>query len=550
MNFATLWEIIAECRSDDLAVSQGVRRYTWGEFDQRASALAQLFVDAELGHQAKVAQHLYNSPEYLESVFAAFKVSAVPVNSNYRYTDDELHYLWDNADVEAVVFHGSLSETVRRVRGRLGRVKLWIWVDDGSGARPDWAVSYEDVVTGRPTTAQRPVGTDQRSADDLLFVYTGGTTGSPKGVMWRQDDLFAVLNKTSAVRYPEKATTADVRSQLSRPQKYPSPKLLSGPPLMHGTGLFSALGVLGSAGSVVLPVSRRLDPAEILDLVDRERVTQLTIVGDTFARPLLAALDAEPDRWDISSLWLIVSAGAMWSAEVKSGLLRHNGRMLLLDTLGSSEAIGVASSRSTGRETAETAGFHLGPDTRVLRDDGAEVVAGSGQTGMLALRGRGPIGYYKDPEKSATTFRVIAGERWTVPGDVARVHADGSIQLLGRGSACINTGGEKVFAEEVEELLKRHPAVRDAAVIGVPDERLGEKVVAVIEADPDSTYPGDTVVTRWMRRSIAAFKLPRHIVVVPEIDRGPNGKLDYPLLRQRAMAATTDQEAGDRADAR
>ncbi|HET9071582.1 MAG TPA: AMP-binding protein, partial [Acidimicrobiales bacterium] len=327
-----------------------------------------------------------------------------------------------------------------------------------------------------------------------------------------------------------------VRERLRRPDRHPSPRQVPGPPLMHGTGLFTAIAALDSAGCVVLPPSRRFHPEELLDLVEAERVTEVSIVGDAFARPLLAALDAHPGRWDLSSLWLMVSSGVMWSAEVKAGLLRHVPRLTMVDTLGSSEAVGIASSRSDGeRGTVATAGFQLGPHTRVVDDDGRDVAPGSGRPGLLALRGRGPVGYYKDPEKTARTWRVLDGERWTVPGDVAEVASDGTVRLLGRGSAVINTGGEKVFPEEVEEVLKRHPAVGDAVVVGVPDARFGESVVAVVEAGRDPV-PDEAVLVGWVKAHLAGYKAPRRVLVVESVGRAPNGKVDHPRWRREASS--------------
>jgi acyl-CoA synthetase (AMP-forming)/AMP-acid ligase II len=362
----------------------------------------------------------------------------------------------------------------------------------------------------------------------------------PKGVMWRQVDLFVVLNRTGEVRYPEDGGTDDVRQILSQPPRHPPPRLLPGPPLMHGTGLFTAMSVLSSGGSVVLPESRHFDAEGLLDLVEAERVTEISIVGDAFAKPILAALDAHPGRWDISSLWLIISSGVMWSAEVKQGLLGHNPKLTLVDTLGSSEALGMARSTSRAGQPTETAGFTLGPNTKVLTEDGREVVPGSGEQGRLALRGRGPMGYYKDPEKSAATFMMIDGERWSVPGDFATVRADGSLQLLGRGSVCINTGGEKVFPEEVEEALKLHPAVADAVVVGVPDERFGERVTAVIEPRPGHD-PDPSELIDFVKGRLAAYKAPRHVLAVETIGRAPNGKVDYRRLREHAIAAVSSR---------
>jgi 3-oxocholest-4-en-26-oate---CoA ligase len=545
-NFADVWEAVAEVHPERLAVTQGDRRYDWRRFDARADGVAKSLLDAGLGKQGKVAQYLYNSPEYLESLFAALKVGAVPVNTNYRYTADELTYLWNNADVEAVVFHGSFADRAEAVRANLSRIGAWLWVDDGTGSCPDWATPYDQAASAasEPEHVRGPWG---RSGDDLVLIYTGGTTGMPKGVMWRQDDLFAVLNRTGEIRYPESGSRHDVTAILAGPQKYPPAKLLPGPPLMHGTGLFTAMSVLNSAGTIVLPTSRHFDVEELLDVISQEGVTELSIVGDAFAKPILAALDSNPDRWDISSLWLVISSGVIWSEEVKAGLLRHQPKLLMIDNLGSSEAIGMARSSSKAGATASTGGFQLGPDTRVITEDWRDVSPGSGEQGMVAIKGRGPIGYFKDPDKSAGTFRVIDGERWTVPGDFATVGSDGSVKLLGRGSVCINSGGEKVFPEEVEETLKLHPAVEDAVVVGIPDQRFGEVVTAVVELSEAAHPPAEADLIETVRRHLAGYKAPRHVVIVETIGRAPNGKVDYKRLKAEAIARIGSSDVSSRA---
>jgi acyl-CoA synthetase (AMP-forming)/AMP-acid ligase II len=523
-NFADVWEVVAEQRPDHDAIIQGERRYDWASFNRRAGGLAAILLAHTTGPQAKVAQYLYNGPEYLESVFACWKAGLVPVNTNYRYADDELVYLWDNADVEVVIFDTAFLERVERIRPRLPNIKGWVIVGEG----PDWAVPYDQAIEADPKSGRR-------SPDDLYLLYTGGTTGFPKGVMWRQDDLFVVLNRTAARRYPEEGTLDDVRAVLNEPldPKRPPPRALPGPPLMHGTAAFSAFAALSSGGCNVLLPGRHFDPEELLNTIERDRVTEMSIVGDAFAKPILAELDTNPGRWDLSSLWLIVSSGVMWSAETKQGLLRHHPKLQLIDTLGSSEAIGLAQSRSSAKGTSETAGFVLSASSRVIDDKGEDVIRGSGQAGMVALRGRVPLGYYKDPEKSATTFRIIDGVRWSVPGDFATVDEDGTIHLLGRGSVCINTGGEKVFPEEVEEALKTHPAVADAVAVGVPHPRFGESVVAVVEAAEGATVDEEAVIGHVKQR-LASYKAPRHIVVVPTIGRDTNGKVNYKRLKAHA----------------
>ena len=538
-NWADIWETVAAARPEAPAQIHGRRRASWAELDRRADGVAQALLDLEPSAQDKVAQYLYNCPEYMESVFGTVKAGLVPVNTNYRYELDELVYLWDNADAIAVVFHESFTDKVDAVRSRLPKVRGWFRVTDQPGATddacPDWAIPYEEAAT---SATARTVPPWHRTGDDLFLLYTGGTTGMPKGVMWRQDDLFSILNSSSLVRHPTDAGLDGIRTSLEAAAQ--GAVGLPACPLMHGTGALTALSVMNGGGCVVTLESRSLNVEELLDAIAKERVQHLAIVGDAFAKPILAALEGNPDRWDISSLVLIVSSGVMWSEEVKAGLLKHHPGMLLADAFASSEALGMGTSVSSAAGTATTARFTLGEDARVIRPDGSSVEPGSGEIGMVAVKGRTPIGYYKDPEKSAATFPTLDGERWSVPGDHAMVEADGSLVLLGRGSVCINTGGEKVFPEEVEVAVKSHPAVTDALAVGIPDERFGESVCAVVEPVAGAAVEQEDLIAHVKSR-LAAYKAPRHIVVVRSIDRAANGKADYKRWKAEAaerLAAT------------
>ncbi len=542
-NFADVWELCAELRGQDrTAFVHGDRRLSWAEADRRAAGVATALLDAGLGHQAKVAQYLYNCPEYLESVFASFKAGLVPVNVNYRYGDEEVVYLLENSDSEAVVFHGAFSEIASRVRHKLPKVRLWLHVADGSGPVPSFAVAYESAASLLPAGADTSVkGPWGRSPDDLYLLYTGGTTGLPKGVMWRQDDLFAVLNAGSLIQLPDDRGVEGVRQALSALDESP-PSLLPACPLMHGTGSFTAFLSLSLGGRIVTLPDRRFDAPQLLDTIASERVNLVTIVGDAFARPIVAALDAEPGRYDLSSLLAIVSSGVMWSEQTKHDLLRHNPNMILVDVFSSSEAIGMGSSVSTSGSEAATASFRLGKDARVLDDDGNDIGPGSNQRGRLAIGGRLPLGYYKDEAKTAATFVTIDGRRFSLPGDFATVGEDGSIQLLGRGSAVINTGGEKVFPEEVEEVLKTHPAVADAACVGVPDDRFGEAVCALVELRAGMSADPPELIAHVEAR-LARFKVPRYVLAVGSLARSPSGKLDYKTLRQLGVGSLEDLKA-------
>jgi acyl-CoA synthetase (AMP-forming)/AMP-acid ligase II len=528
-NFADLWENAADAFPDaDCLVPAGGRRLTWAEVDRRADGVAQHLLDAGLERQQAVAQYLYNCPEYMESTFAAFKAALVPVNTNYRYTAGELTYLWDNADAGAVVFHGCFTPTIEAIRDRLPKIRAWLWVDDASGGCPEWATPYETVAAAAVGRTYPEWG---RSGDDLDLLYTGGTTGMPKGVMWRQDDLAVLLSATLTTPLGDEADLAAHRASLTEPGR----RFLPACPQMHGTGNFPGLATMATGGCIVTLAGRHFDPVELLDTVEAEAVESVALVGDAFAKPLLRALDAHPGRWNLSSLVALVSSGVMWSRETKDGLLRHHPGMVLLDAFSSSEALGMGISMSAAGAPAETARFTLTPNSIVIDELNRPVTPGSGDVGRLAVGGRLPVGYYKDPDKTARTFLEIDGLRYSCPGDYATVEADGTITLLGRGSVCINTGGEKVFPEEVEEALKRHPSVADAVVVGVPDERYGEMVTGVVELREGAELDEGAVIGE-VRRTLAAYKAPKRLVVVPTIGRAANGKVDYKRLRSHAEA--------------
>ncbi|HET7651548.1 MAG TPA: acyl-CoA synthetase [Acidimicrobiales bacterium] len=529
-NFADVWERIADTIPDAPALTHADTRRTWAEFDRRADGVARTLLDNGAQRQDKVAQYLYNCSEYMESVFATFKAGLAPVNTNYRYVDDELVYLWDNADVVAVVFHGTFSERIAGLRDRVPRIVTWLWVDDGAGPCPEWATPYETAAT---SASERTVPAHGRSGDDLLLLYTGGTTGMPKGVMWRQDDLYN--NFSLAIWHDPPAP--DLDAVTARVKERIGPVDMPACPLMHGTGLFSGMQQLCQGGSVVTLTARHLDVDELLDTIERERVNVLAMVGDAFGKPILRALDADPGRWDISSLIAIVSSGVMFSIETKQGLLKHHGGMLIVDAFSSSEALGMGQS-VTGRDMpTRTARFTVGERARVITDDGRDVVPGSGEIGRVAVGGFQPVGYYKDEAKSDATFKVIDGKRYSIPGDYATVEADGTLTLMGRGSVCINTGGEKVFPEEVEEVLKLHAAVRDAVVVGVPDEKFGEAIVAMVEPHPAADVDADDVIAH-VKAHLASYKAPKRVVAIETIGRAPNGKVDYKRLRNEAITAT------------
>ena len=530
-SYADIWESVAAAVPARAAQVRGDRVISWGDFDARANGLARHFLDAGLQRQSKVAAYLYNAPEYLETYFAAFKAGLAPVNTNYRYVADELIYLFDNADAEAVVFHASFTPMVEQIMGRLPKVKTWVAVAEPGHPVPAFATDYESVA-GRDVG--RTVAPWGRSSDDLLILYTGGTTGMPKGVMWRQEDLFFVLGAGGNVLLgvPPMVDTAEAGPRAAAADPGVT---IPAAPLMHGTSQFTSMGALTQGGTVACLPSTRFNAAELWDEAARLKATSIAIVGLAFAAPMLELLDAEPTRWDLSNLRRIGSSGTVWSMENKQGLLKHLPACSIFDSLGSSEAVGLGASASAAGSTAETAKFMVGPNSAVFTEDGQRVEPGSGVRGMVAVTGFLPTGYYKDPEKTARTFHTYEGRRWSVPGDFATVEADGSLKLLGRGSQVINTGGEKVFPEEVEEAIKMYPGVRDAAVVGVPDARFGERICAVVDIG-EGEAPTLQLLAEHVRLHLAAYKAPRELVIAPVI-RAANGKLDYKIVRAEALAA-------------
>jgi 3-oxocholest-4-en-26-oate---CoA ligase len=537
MHFATVWESIADAIPDLPAVSHGSTTRTWRDYDERAARIASALTDAGLGAGAKVSLFMYNSNEFMESQFGVFKMRGVPINVNYRYLDDELWYLLDNSDSEAIIFHSSLGERVARVAERLPKLKLLIEVDDGDAGRVPNAHAYDEVVA---TTD--PMGRIERPEDDLYMLYTGGTTGMPKGVMY---DMGGLTRSFVKLGFPilglaPPTDAGDVAAMIAGASENGS-TLVSIPaaPLMHGTGCWLGWFIPHLAGGHVVTLeSRSLDPHELLATVERHRVTSLTIVGDSFAKPIIRALDeGKPDGtpYDTSSIGMFISSGVMWTSEVKQEILDRIEQAVLVDAIGSSEGSMGTQITMKGLST-ETATFAKNPETKVFTDDDREVEPGSDEVGMVAAGGNVPIGYYKDDEKSARTFRVIDGVRYSFPGDFAKVAADGSLILLGRGSQVINTGGEKVFPEEVEEAVKRVDGVRDCLVVGVENEKFGQAVTAVVSLENGATVDSAGIIAS-VKNDLAGYKAPKSVIFVDQVPRAPNGKADYRMAKEHAEAA-------------
>jgi fatty-acyl-CoA synthase len=534
MHFASVWEAIADEIPDRTALVHGELRRTWRQFDDRAARLARALQQHGIGPDSKVAQYLYNGNEYLESCFAAFKLGAVPINASYRYLEEELVYLLDNADIEVLFFHGALGERVAKLVDRLPKLRAIVQVDDGSPSIGG-ALGYEELIS-----SNQPAERLERAEDGLYMLYTGGTTGMPKGVMYDVSAFTAALMLGHPFRgVPLPGTAEEVLDNVRSIQEMDNaPVALTACPLMHGTGLWlGAFLNFNMGGTHVCMEGISFDAHRLWRTTERERVTDIVIVGDAFAKPMLRALEeaeARGEPYDISSVKMMISSGVMWTQPVKQALLERN-EMMLVDVMGSSE--GAMGQNVTTRDfTAETARFQLSETAKVFTEDDREIEPGSGEVGMIAHTGVVPLGYYKDPEKSARTFRTVDGVRYAFPGDFATVDADGSITLLGRGSVCINSGGEKIFPEEVEEAVKLHPAVYDCLVVGVPDEKFGEAVTAVASLRTGRSAD-EAEILASSRGQLASYKLPKRILLVDEVRRAPNGKADYAWAREHALAA-------------
>ncbi len=536
-HFATVWESLADSIGDRTAVVHGDKRFTWSQYDERAARMAAAFDAAGLGPNSKIGLFMYNGNEYLESHYGAFKMRGVPININYRYIDEELWYLLDNADAEAIVFHSSLGDRVERVCERLPKLKLLIEVDDGGAGQVPVARRYEEVMV-----SNAPMPRITRNEDDIYMLYTGGTTGMPKGVMY---DIGGMTRAFATMGFPMLGLAAPSEASDVAPLVKGiidgGGGMISMPcaPLMHGTGVWLGAMIPQLAGATVVTLqSRSLDADEVLRTAQNEAVTNMTIVGDSFSKPLIRALDvatAAGSPYDLSKLAMIISSGVMWTAEVKEQLLDRIEHVILVDAIGSSEG-SMGSSISMKGVPPSTAKFTQSPTTRVFMDDGSEVRPGSEDVGLVAAGGLVPIGYFKDEEKSARTFRTINAVRYSFPGDMAMVAADGALILLGRGSQVINSGGEKIFPEEVEESVKRVDGVVDCLVVGIDDEKFGQSVTAVASLHEGSTVTEAEVIA-GVRRDLAAFKAPKRVVFVSQVPRAPNGKADYKTTKQMANDA-------------
>ena len=537
-NFATVLETVADEAGDRVAIIHGDTRRTWAELDERASRLAGFLSGRGVGHGDRVAIAMYNGPEYVEVLLATMKVRAMPVNVNHRYRARELTEIFGDSSASALFVDASLTGELARAEAPLLKTIVRFGEHEGGedplGGR---AVPFAEALAGEPMPRV------PRSGDDHWLMFTGGTTGRPKGVLSRHTTLFSIAI-SNGYRVMEAETPSDLeglRASTRRLLEHPRRMtLLVPPPLMHATGVYTSFGALLAGGTVVYLTSRSYDPEELAELAVRHRATDLCLVGDVFARPLVATLGRaarEGRPYDLSSLRRVFSVGVTWSAEVKEQLLAYCDA-ILEDVIAASEGGPFARSVTTRRTGRVRSTFELMPGARVLDDEGRDVEPGSGTVGKLAAPSSTEVRYLDDPEKSAATFVDIDGTRYVMPGDLATLQKDGSLVLLGRGSRVINTGGEKVFAEEVEQVIARCPGVADVIVVGVPDEHWGHRIAAVVSREPGA---GEDLDAETIRNAVAAelagYKKPRDVVFVERVRRSPSGKADLAWARDAAARA-------------
>ena len=536
-NIADLFERAVDAVPERVALICSPRRLTFREFDNEANQLANHLLGQGFGHGDHIGIYGQNSAEWLVAMVAIFKIRAVPININFRYVEDELAYLFDNADLVALVHDREYIPRIAAVTAKVPGLRHFVMVDDSSGEDParigaiGWAEAIGSATTARPELA--------RTDDDHYVIYTGGTTGMPKGVVWRHEDVFYALGGGVDAYTNERITHGQELADKARATDTPLVSF-NIPPLMHGAAQWGALRFLFEGNTVVFVP--RFDPEVIWATIEAERVNTIMITGDAMARPLIETLQQQPGRWDLSSLFVVSSSAVVFSPSLKDALLDQLPDIMVIDAIGSSESGMNGMVIQTKGQTANHGGggptVTAGRDAVVLDENLTPLAAGTGIVGKLARGGNIPIGYYKDPEKTAANFvHAPDGTRYVVAGDFALHEADGTITLLGRGSVCINSGGEKIYPEEVETILKSHPEVYDVLVVGVPDDRWGQAVCAVIQPRHLDAPPTLAELDAHSRTHLAAYKTLRYLVVASEIQRSPSGKPDYPWAAELAKAA-------------
>ena len=535
-NLADLFESTVDNFGDREYIVAGDKSCSYAEMEARANRLAHFLGSKGVGPGDHVGIYAYNCMEWVETLWAVFKLRAVWVNINYRYVEEELEYLFENADLKALVFAREFTERVAAVAGAMPKLKFSVVLDDGSDAdlsalQPAPTEYEEAIALGSPERDFEP-----RSADDHYILYTGGTTGMPKGVVWRHEDVFFALGGGNDPQTDERATRPEVMVERARATGAQSVQLPIAP-LMHGATQWSVMGGSFMGRKIVLLAN--FEPDEVWRLVEEYKVDTVMITGDAMGRPLIEALDAPETERDLSSMFVLVSTAAVFSPTVKDRFFDRFPDLIIIDSIGSSESGNNGMAMITKGHTAMTGGgptVKAGPNTVVLDTETLEVIpAGSETIGKVGRSGDIPLEYYKDPVKSAETFVTGAdGRRYSIPGDFARHESDGTITLLGRGSVSINSGGEKIFPEEVEAAVKSHPDVFDCIVVGTPDDRFGSRVSAVVAPRRDKE-PSLESIQEQCRTKIAGYKIPRELHLVEELVRAPSGKPDYRWAKELAF---------------
>jgi fatty-acyl-CoA synthase len=545
-NLAQVHEAIAEAIPDKECIVFRDRRLTWADVTERTRRLANVLGGAGLGarvdgraglgghesHEDHLAIYLYNGNEYLESMLGAFKARVAPVNVNYRYVAEELQYLLDNSQARAIVFHSQFAPTLAEVLPDLPRLSLLLQVQDESGNDLlEGATWYEDALAA--ASPDLPACAAEWSPDDLYILYTGGTTGMPKGVLWRQHDIFISVMGGAVAGAAHESLESVVEAA-----KNGMLRVMPAAPFMHGAGHWIAFLAMNGGNTVfVQDEVRRLDPKDVLTLVEREKISFLQIVGDSFARPILDEM--ETGAYDMSSMFIILSGGAPLNSTLKQRFLALLPNAMILDGMGSSEGGGQMTQVSTAGSDVSTGTFTPSPGTCIVSEDFTRLLEpGSDEIGWVAMKGHVPLGYLGDPEKSAKTFPVIDGVRYSIPGDRGRQHTDGIVEMLGRDSVTINSGGEKIFAEEVEAALGHHPAVYDAVVCGRASEQWGQEVVAIVQLR-EGISGGPDIERELLdecAKHIARYKFPKAFLFVDTVLRSPAGKADYRWAKDLAAS--------------
>ena len=539
-NFADLFELAVDTVPERLALVDARREVTYRALDERATRLAHTLTD--LGVQAgdHVGILATNCIEWVEELFAVYKIRAAVVNINFRYVEEELRYLLENSDIVACIYQREYGPVVAASRSAQPRLQHFVRIEWNDSTADDSILApleFEAAVAAGSPERDFP----ERSGGDLYLLYTGGTTGMPKGVMWRQEDVYFALGGGIDVFTNERVTAPEAASEKIDPSQPRGLVSIILPPLMHGAGQFNLYRNLFEGNTSVMPA--RFDPEEVWHTVEKYGINVMQVTGDAMARPLADTLERIQGQVDVSSLVSFGSTAAIFSQTVKEQLQALLPEYLVMtDSVGSTET-GMNGIRFVQKGDAPKEGItsvQAAADSVVLDENFEEVAPGSGVVGVLARGGNIPLGYYNDPVKTAETFVTDAqGRRWSIPGDFARVEADGRITLLGRGSVSINSGGEKIYPEEVEGALKSHPDVYDVLVVGVPDDRWGERVCALLQARP-GREPGLEELREHCRTRIAGYKIPRQLLLVAEVPRLPNGKPDYRSAKEQAKARARD----------